>query len=539
VAYGIPEGGHNGNTSMVGERELQENFLPPFKAAITAGALSVMTAYNAIDGVPCTANSYLLTGILRNAWHFNGFSISDLGSIEGVSSNHHVSETVDAAAILAAEAGLDADLGGDAFPNLIAAVRNNSIREAVIDTAVCRILRLKFRMGLFENPYVQPEAAKENVKTDEHIRVAREVARESVVLLKNKDRLLPLQKNIRLAVVGPNADNTYNMLGDYTAPQDNGVVKTVLDGIKANLTPAQITYVKGCAVRDTTRLAIAEAVEAARNADVVLAVVGGSSARDFKTRYIETGAAVVSQETVSDMESGEGFDRMSLDLLGAQHALLQALKVTGKPLIVLYIQGRPLNMNWAAEQADALLTAWYPGQEGGNAVADVLFGDYNPAGRMPISVPRHTGQIPVYYNRKNPRGHDYVEMTAAPLYSFGYGLSYSEFEYRNLHIQPLEKFSYEVSFSVKNTGAYDGDEVVQLYLRDEYASTAQPVRQLKHFARIHLKKGEAQTITFVLSEGDLSVINRHMEREVEPGKFAVMVGASSDDIRLQATLTVL
>jgi beta-glucosidase len=195
-------------------------------------------------------------------------------------------------------------------------------------------------------------------------------------------------------------------------------------------------------------------------------------------------------------------------------------------------------MNWAAEHAGALLTAWYPGQEGGNAIADVLFGDYNPAGRLPISVPRHTGQIPVYYNKKNPRGHDYVEMTAAPLYNFGYGLSYSNFEYQNLHIQPLGKFSYEVSFSVKNTGAFDGDEVVQLYLRDEYASTTQPVRQLKHFARIHLKKGGAQTVTFILSESDLSVINRRMEREVEPGKFSVMVGASSDDIRLQETLVI-
>jgi beta-glucosidase len=538
VAYGIPEGGHNGNTAMVGARELQENFLPPFKAAIDAGALSVMTAYNAIDGIPCTANAYLLTDVLRHTWHFKGFTVSDLGSIEGLSHSHYVAETVEEAAVLAAAAGLDADLGGSAFPHLIAAVRNNEIKEAVIDSAVCRILRLKFKMGLFENPYVHPETAKETVRSASHVRLARQVAQEAIVLLKNQDRLLPLRRELTMAVVGPNADNIYNLLGDYTAPQDSGVVKTVLDGIRTKIDPERIIYVKGCAIRDTSYSEIDEAVRAALKTDVVLAVVGGSSARDFKTRYIETGAAVVSQEAVSDMESGEGFDRTGLDLLGHQQALLQALEATGKPLIVVYIQGRPLNMNWAAEQADALLIAWYPGQEGGLAIADVLFGDYNPAGRLPISVPRHTGQIPVYYNKKNPRGHDYVEMTAAPLYSFGYGLSYATFEYRDLHVQPLGKYKYEVSLFVKNTGAYDGDEVVQLYLRDAYASTVQPIRQLKHFARIRLKKGEERKVTFILSENDLSIIDRHMKRTVESGEFSVMAGASSDDIRLQTTLMV-
>ena len=538
VAYGIPEGGHNGNTALVGARELQENFLPPFKAAIDAGALSVMTAYNAIDGIPCSANAYLLTDILRNTWRFKGFSVSDLGSIEGIHHSHHVAETVEEAAILAATAGLDVDLGSEAFPHLIAAVRSNKIKETAIDTAVCRVLRLKFRMGLFENPYVHPEAAKETVRSAPHVKLARKVAQEAIVLLKNKNQLLPLNRALRIAVVGPNAGNTYNMLGDYTAPQNGGVVKTVLDGLQAKIDPAQITYVKGCAIRDTAHSEICKAVRAASKADVVLAVVGGSSARDFKTRYIETGAAVVSQETVSDMESGEGFDRTGLDLLGHQQVLLQALKATGKPLVVVYIQGRPLNMNWAAEQADALLTAWYPGQEGGNAIADVLFGDYNPAGRLPISVPRHTGQLPVYYNKKNPRGHDYVEMTATPLYNFGYGLSYTTFEYRNLHIRPLEKYDYEVSLFVKNTGAYDGDEVVQLYLRDECASTVQPIKQLKHFERIWLKKGEERKVTFVLSENDLSVIDRDMKRTVEPGTFSVMAGASSEDIRLQKDLMV-
>ena len=238
------------------------------------------------------------------------------------------------------------------------------------------------------------------------------------------------------------------------------------------------------------------------------------------------------------MESGEGYDRATLDLLGKQLDLLKAVKATGKPVVVVYIQGRPLNMNWAAANADALLTAWYPGQEGGNAIADVIFGDYNPAGRLPISIPRHEGQIPVYYNKKNPRGHDYVEMPAAPLYSFGYGLSYTQFEYSDLRVEKKGQHTFEVSFTIKNMGAYDGDEVVQLYLRDDYASMVQPVKQLKHFRRLTLKKGEEQIVRFTLKASDLSILNAKMEQVVEPGSFTVMVGASSDDIRLNTKMEV-
>jgi beta-glucosidase len=541
VAYGIPEGGHNGNISLVGQRELLENFLPPFKAAIDAGALSVMSAYNSIDGVPCTSNDYLLTGLLRNQWNFKGFTVSDLGSIEGLAGNHRIAKTTADAAVLAASAGLDVDLGGNAFSCLIDAVKNKKIKESVIDTAVCRVLRLKFAMGLFENPYVDPAAAKEYVRNTESIRLAQQVAKESIVLLKNQNNLLPLNRQSvkNIIVIGPNADNTYNMLGDYTAPQEDGVVKTVLNGIRAKSNTAQVKYVKGCSIRDTTYVEIEKAVRAAKTVDVIIAVVGGSSARDFKTRYIETGAAVAQQESLSDMENGEGFDRANLDLLGKQINLLQALKSTGKPLVVVYIQGRPLNMNWAAENADALLTAWYPGQEGGNAIAGVLFGDYNPAGRLPVSIPRNVGQIPVYYNKKNPAGHDYVEMAKTPLYNFGYGLSYSAFKYDNLKIDSAEEYRYEVSLSVKNTGMYDGDEVVQLYIRDEYASVVQPIRQLKHFARIHLKKGEEQNLTFFVTKEDLSIVNHRMERVVEPGRFAIMLGASSDDIRLQGSIDII
>ncbi|WAC40725.1 glycoside hydrolase family 3 N-terminal domain-containing protein [Pedobacter sp. SL55] len=538
IAYGIPEGGHNGNSAIVGNRELHEVFLPPFKEAIDAGALSIMTAYNSIDGVPCTSNKELLTNLLRNEWGFKGFTISDLVSIDGLMGNHYVAGSLEEAAALSLNAGVDVDLGGNAFAKLENALKNGLVNVSAIDTAVYRVLKLKFDMGLFDHPYVDPKKAKAGVRTKEHIALAHKVAQESVVLLKNKDKVLPLAKNLKVAVIGPNADNRYNMLGDYTAPQEEGNIKTVLNGIQTKLKPEQIIYVKGCAIRDTTDVEIAKAVEAATKSDVVVVVVGGSSARDFKTDYLETGAAVVSSKTIGDMESGEGFDRATLSLLGKQSELLKALKETGKPLIVVYIQGRPLDMNWASENADALLTAWYPGQEGGNAIADVLFGDYNPAGRLAISIPRYEGQLPVHYNKKNPRGHDYVEMSADPLYSFGYGLSYTQFDYTNIEVQQNGKDSFEVSFSLKNTGAKSGDEVVQLYLRDEIASVVQPVKQLKAFKRIHLLPNQEQKLSFLLTAKDLSIIDKDFKSVVEPGTFTVMIGSASNRIKLTSKIEV-
>ncbi|MGJ1283600.1 glycoside hydrolase family 3 N-terminal domain-containing protein [Sphingobacterium spiritivorum] len=538
VAYGIPEGGHNGSAASVGERELREYFLPPFKSAVAAGAKSVMAAYNSVDGIPCSSNKFLLTDILRKEWNFNGFTVSDLGSIEGIKGSHRVAKDHKQAAILAIEAGLDADLGGNAYARLIEAVKQGEVQENSIDQAVSRILALKFEMGLFEKPFVDVKTAKKEVKTESNIALSRQVARESIVLLENKNNILPLRKDVKITIVGPNADNVYNMLGDYTAPQPDGAVTTVRQAISARLPKAQVSYVKGCAIRDTTNSDIAAAVTAARQSDVIVAVVGGSSARDFKTEYISTGAAVASDKNVSDMESGEGFDRSTLDLLGRQMELLKALKQTGKPLVVIYIQGRPLNMNWAATQADALLCAWYPGQEGGHAIADVLFGDYNPAGKMPLSVPRSVGQIPVHYNRKSPLDHRYVEEAATPLYAFGYGKSYSDFEYKDLKIQK-ENTDYHVSFTLTNTGKYDGDEVPQLYIRNQHASVSQPVQQLKHFERIHLKTGESKTVSFVLTAGDLSVINTQMKKVLEPGSsFKIRVGSASDDIRLQQDLEI-
>ncbi|WP_052273033.1 glycoside hydrolase family 3 N-terminal domain-containing protein [Flavihumibacter solisilvae] len=539
IAYGIPEGGHNGNTAFIGERELHENFLYPFKEAVAAGTLSVMTAYNSIDGVPCTANGYLLNDVLRKDWGFKGFVVSDLYSIDGIRSSHRVAQSLEEAGTMALKAGVDVDLGANAFMKLIDAVKGGRLKVAELDTAVYRVLKLKFDMGLFEHPYVDPKLAASTVRSNEHIEVARQAARESVVLLENKNRILPLSKDVKkIAVIGPNADNIYNQLGDYTAPQEEANIVTVLEGITGKVGASKVEYVKGCAIRDTTEVEIAKAVMAASNADVAIVVVGGSSARDFKTSYLETGAAVASSKTVSDMESGEGFDRASLDLMGKQLDLLKAIKATGKPVIVVYIEGRPLDKTWAAEHADALLTAFYPGQEGGNGIADVLFGDYNPSGRLPISVPRNVGQIPVYYNRKNPRGHDYVEMPAKPLYAFGYGLSYTQFDYSGLSIVKKAADNFEVSFVLANTGAYDGEEVAQLYVRDEYASVVQPAMQLKQFEKVFLKKGDKKRVSFMLTANDLSVVNKEMKRVVEPGDFTVMIGGASDQLKLKEKIMV-
>lgn len=539
IAYAVPEGGQNGNYSVVTKRDMIQNFLPPFRKAIDAGALSVMTSYNSIDGVPCTANPELYHNILRGDWGFRGFVVSDLYSIEGIHGNHMVASSNAEAALLAAKAGVDVDLGGDAYMNLRDALKDGKISAAVVDSAVARVLRLKFEMGLFENPYVNPEVAAKEVRSAENVNLARRVAQSGIVLLKNNN-VLPLdaKKVKRVAVVGPNADNRYNMLGDYTAPQEDSNIKTVLDGVLSKLPANAVEYVKGCAVRDTTNTDIDKAVEAARRSDVVIAVVGGSSARDFKTTYKETGAAVADKSVVSDMESGEGFDRATLTLLGKQNELLRALKATGKPLVVVYIEGRPLDKLWASENADALLTAFYPGQQGGMAIADVLFGDYNPAGRLPMTVPRSLGQISIYYNKKAPLNHDYVEESARPLYAFGYGLSYTSFKYSSLNIKRVSDKKYEVSFLVKNTGSRGGEEVSQLYLHDEYASVVQPLMQLKHFARFYLQPGEEKKVTFTLDEADFALVNAQYRQVVEPGLFKVMVGASSDDIRLQQDIAL-
>ncbi|WP_286777456.1 MULTISPECIES: glycoside hydrolase family 3 N-terminal domain-containing protein [Sphingobacterium] len=542
VAYAAPDGGHNGESVSVGERSLRQYFLPPFERAVKSGAGSVMTAYNSIDGIPCSANPWLLKDILRKDWGFTGFVVSDLLSISGLNGGHATAATAEEAASQSIHAGLDVDLSGTGYgSNLLKAVQQGLVEPAVLDTAVARVLRMKFNLGLFDHPYVDEKLVAQKVATAQNKTVARQVARESIVLLKNDQHILPLSKSLkRIAVIGPNADNAYNQLGDYTAPQAEGKVQTLLTGIRAAVgNSTKVDYVKGCAIRDTSNSDIAAAVAAAKQADAVVLVLGGSSARDFKTSYQATGAANVDPNTVSDMESGEGFDRVSLDMMGDQIKLLKAIQATGKPVVLVTIMGRPLNLNWAAEHVPAIVNAWYPGQEGGLAIADVLFGDYNPAGRLPISVPRSVGQLPVHYNHTKPKHHDYVEMSAKPLYAFGYGLSYSSFDYSNLQVSLKENgndFVCTVSFDVVNQGKLAGDEVAQLYVVDEVSSVVTPVMQLKRFERKNIAAGKKERYSFQLTKEDLKLWNAGNEWKTEKGRFKLLVGASSDDIRLKGEL---
>ncbi|QQT31386.1 glycoside hydrolase family 3 C-terminal domain-containing protein [Sphingobacterium multivorum] len=542
VAYAAPDGGHNGESVSFGERSLRQYFLPPFERAVKSGAGSVMTAYNSIDGIPCSANPWLLKDILRKDWGFTGFVVSDLLSISGLNGGHATAATAEEAASQSIHAGLDVDLSGTGYgSNLLKAVQQGLVEPAVLDTAVARVLRMKFNLGLFDHPYVDEKLVAQKVATAQNKTVARQVARESIVLLKNDQHILPLSKSLkRIAVIGPNADNAYNQLGDYTAPQAEGKVQTLLTGIRAAVgNSTRIDYVKGCAIRDTSNSDIATAVAAAKQAEAVVLVLGGSSARDFKTSYQATGAANVDPNTVSDMESGEGFDRVSLDMMGDQIKLLKAIQATGKPVVLVTIMGRPLNLNWAAEHVPAIVNAWYPGQEGGLAIADVLFGDYNPAGRLPISVPRSVGQLPVHYNHTKPKHHDYVEMSAKPLYAFGYGLSYSSFDYSDLQVSLKEAdndFACTVSFDVANNGKLAGDEVAQLYVVDEVSSVVTPVMQLKRFERKNIAAGKKERYSFQLTKEDLKLWNAGNEWKTEKGRFKLLVGASSDDIRLKGAL---
>ena len=510
AAYGIPQGGHNAATADVGPNRLRSDYLPSFERAISdGGAKTVMTAYNTIDGVPCSANKWLLQDLLRQSWEFQGVVFADLNAVNALYATQHVAADPAEAAALALKAGVDIDLGGYNYGGFLKeALRRGLVTEEDIDRAVRHVLQLKFDLGLFENPYIDEDAAADGVGTAKNAAVAKQVALESAVLLKNNG-MLPLSDNIKkIAVIGPNADNMYNQLGDYTAPQDPERIVTMLEGLQQK-GGAEVFYAKGCAVRDENDADIEEAVRVAKAADAVVLVVGGSSARDFKTSYEETGAAIVDSH-LSDMDCGEGFDRSTLKLLGRQEELMQRIYAIGKPVVTVFIQGRPLDMNMAAEQSDALLTMWYPGMEGGSALADILWGDYNPAGRLPISIPRSVGQIPVYYSQ--PAMGDYVEESAKPLFPFGYGLSYTQFEYSNLEINGLE-----VSVTVVNMGPCGGDEVVQLYLHDEVSQLAPASKLLKKFKRIHLKQGESSRIVFELDE-----------TELEPGDYTVMVGGSSD-----------
>ncbi|MDE6545486.1 MAG: glycoside hydrolase family 3 C-terminal domain-containing protein, partial [Paramuribaculum sp.] len=479
AAYGIPQGGLNGAPAEVGKIALFNEHLRPFRDAVSAG--TVMTSYNTIDGVPTTGDKELIDGTLRDRFGFDGAVTSDLFSIDGITGAGTAGDLAEAAA-QALLAGVDIDLGANAYrKGLPEALRRGLVTEADIDRAVANVLRLKMRLGLFENSYVEPEKAAAASANPSHGDIARQIALEGTVLLKNNG-VLPLDatKLKRVAVIGPNADNAYNQLGDYTAPQPDGHIVTVLDGLR-NVLPksVKIDYVKGCGIRDTTENRIAEAVAVAREADVTVLVVGGSSARDFRTSYEATGAASASQTFVSDMDCGEGFDRASLALLGLQQQLMDSVLATGRPVVVVYIAGRPLDMNRAAESADALLCAWYPGQEGGNAIAELLTGKAEPSGRLCVTIPRNVGQLPIYYSQRGR--HDYTDMTASPLYPFGYGLGYTTFDFGDVTLDSdtmSETGSITATVQVTNTGLRKGVAVVQFYDNDRVAEVSRAPKEL-------------------------------------------------------------
>ena len=534
AAYGIPQGGHNAATAELGPNRLMNEYLPAFEQAVReGGAGAVMTAYNTIDGVPCTANRWLLEEVLRQSWQFKGVVFADLNAVNALYATHRMAADPAEAAALALKAGVDVDLGGYNYGGFLKeALQRGLVSEKDIDRAVRHVLQLKEDLGLFDHPYLEEAEALAVVGCEEHRDLARSVADQSIVLLKNNG-ILPLGNNVKkVAVIGPNADHSYNQLGDYTAPQDPDRIVTMFEGIRDKGLAEEVRYAKGCAVRDLAEEGIDEAVRLARWADVVVLVVGGSSARDFQTSYEETGAAIVDQR-ISDMDCGEGFDRATLKLLGNQEMLMQRIYDLGKPVVTVYVQGRPLDMNLAAARSDALLTVWYPGMEGGSALADVLWNDYNPSGKLPISIPRSVGQLPVYYSQ--PVLGDYVEESSKPLYPFGYGLSYTQFEYSDLQVEvlPGQDTLCKVTCQVKNIGPCRGEEVAQLYVRDEVASVAPSSMLLKGFRKVFLEQGDSQQVSFFLTKRDLSIYDTKQGWRLEPGTFTILVGGSSDAIKLE------
>ncbi|MEM2739288.1 MAG: glycoside hydrolase family 3 N-terminal domain-containing protein [Candidatus Bathyarchaeia archaeon] len=534
VAHGIPEGGRNCAPVHVSPRELREIFMFPFEAAIEeAGSLSLMNAYHDIDGIPCAASRELLTDILRGEWGFQGYVVSDYGAIRMLKTFHLVALDEKDAAIQALEAGIDIELPDRLCYGepLLQAVHEGLVSEELIDVAVSRILRVKILLGLFEDPYVDAERAPSLFDTEENRMLALQAARESIILLKN-DGVLPIPSSVKsIAVVGPNAASTRCLLGDYSytvhtrMAVDAVRVVSVLEGLK-NRAPfsCSIGYAMGCDVSSESTEGFDEAVALAEKSDIVVAVLGEVSGL--------FGSGL----------SGEGNDRVSLRLPGVQEELVEALHRTGKPLVLVLVNGRPLILDRIVDKCQAIIEAWFPGEEGGNALADVIFGYYNPAGRLPISIPKETGQIPVYYSRRPSSFRGYVSMDAKPLYPFGYGLSYTRFDYMGLDISPsrIQPNGYiEVKFDVKNIGTRPGDEVVQLYVYKEVSSVARPTRELKGFKRIPIGVDETKKVRFKLWAEQLAFHDRCMKLTVEPGVYTVMVGGSSEDIRLTGRFEII
>jgi beta-glucosidase len=519
AAYGGAEGGRDYNTVDISERTLRETYLPPFEAAVQAGAGTLMSSFNEIGGVPSTANRFLLTDILRGEWKFDGFVVSDWNSV-GELRPHGVADTPADAALRGIVAGTDMDMEGRCYQEIPRLVNEGKLSMAVVDEAVRRVLRIKARAGLFDDPYRYCNAAREKaaILAPAHRASAREVARKSIVLLRNERSVLPLAKNLgSIAVIGALADSGESCLGPWAGAGRGTDAVTILAGIKAAVPPqTKVVYEKGCEVRGTSTAGFAAALDAARTANAVVLVLGESASM-----------------------SGEARSRSSIELPGVQQQLLEAVQALGKPMVLVLMNGRPLAIPWAAERVDAILETWFLGVEMGNAVADVLFGDVTPGGKLPVSVPRATGQIPIHYNHKQTGRPSldsvlwttkYIDLPTTPLYPFGYGLSYTTFAYSNLRLSGTTFPANDtllVSVTLQNTGARQGDEVAQMYIQDVVASITRPVKELRGLRRVTLGAGESTTVTFPLTRDALAFYGPQMKKIVEPGLFKVFVGGNS------------
>jgi len=522
------------------ERYVRENILPPWIAAFRAGALGVMAGYPEIEDMPAHGSEKWMTKILRDELGFKGIVESEGDGFDSLVYEKIVPTQKEAGA-LALRAGVDLDITYEPayMKPLIENVEEGRVPEALVDRAVRRVLEQKFRLGLFEHPYVDPENAAKVMHSKENQDLALRTAEEGIVLLKNERNLLPLKKALKtIAVIGPNADNGPNQLGDYSPLEVPQHVSTVLEGIRGKLLPTtRVVYVKGCAVTGADKSGFQKAVEAAKGADVAVVVVGENT-----------------QFQPARGTDGEGQDVASLDLSGVQEDLVQAVAATGTPVVLVLINGRPLSVRWEAAHLPAIVEAWNPGERGGEAVAGVLFGDYNPSGRLAITIPRSVGQLPAYYNCKPSKSYwiehgwtnekGYADMPGSPLYPFGYGLSYTDFRYSNLRIDPARmggssEMRAQVSVDVENTGKRPGVETVQLYLHERFTPVSTPVKQLRGFARVALALGEKKTATFSLLYDDLKLLDQDMHWVVAPGAFDIMIGKSSADVALEGTLEVI
>jgi beta-glucosidase len=546
LGYGASEGGLNHAPAHIGPRELREVFARPFEAVIReAGIASVMNAYSEVDGLACGGSKAILDDLLRGELGFEGAVVADYYTIGLLASFHAIAADAGEAAQLALEAGIDVELPQlDCYgAPLRTRVESGAVPTSLVDRAVRRVLRLKFALGLFDRRVVDERAAASVYETPEQRTLARRIAQESIVLLKNERALLPLDPGIaRLAVVGPSADDPRLLQGDYSYPAHLEILGetfrggsyrvpmvTPLAGIRAAVSPdCRVQAARGSEVTGDSRAGFAEALEAARTSDVAIVCVGGKSG------------------LLPDCTSGEFRDRADLGLPGVQQALVEAVVATGTPTVVVLIDGRPLALPWVAAHVPAVLVAWLPGEEGGNALADVLFGRSNPAGRLPITMPRAVGQVPVYYNHKSGGGRsqmlgDYVDLAVRPLFPFGHGLSYTRFDYGPLEVSPAVCSPVEpvrIALDITNAGSRDGDEVVQLYVRDVVARVTRPVKQLAGFTRIHLRAGESRRVCFALDPRQLAFYDHDLRLVVEAGEIRIMVGASSEDIRREGSFRI-